>query len=81
MSNRKVPRMTRGHYIFIADALSEMADSYGLDKEQIANSFASRLFATNPRFNKSRFVDRVTNRNVKQLKEAAKRMRDMDRAA
>lgn len=59
----KVPRMTRGHYQFIADTLGEIAESYGIPKEALANSFANRLVMTNPRFKRDRFVNRVTNFN------------------
>ena len=75
MSERKVPRMTRGHYIFIAEAIGEMADSFGVDKEAMANGMAIRLHSTNPRFNKQRFIDRVMNYNVRRLNEAAREMR------
>lgn len=75
MANRKVPRMTRGHYNFIADTIAEIASDKDLPANVLAIEFANRLHATNPRFSKSRFIDYVSDYNVRKLKQAAKEMR------
>ena len=75
MAKRKVPRMTRGHYNFIADTIAQIAQDKHLPANIMAVEFANRLCTTNPRFNKDRFIDYVSNYNVRQLKKAAKEMR------
>jgi len=79
MSNRKVPRMTRGHYNMIADVIGNL--NFKEDQKVfIARVFADRLSETNPRFSKDRFIDYVTNTNVRKLKQAAKAMRAYDKS-
>lgn len=52
LNTRRVPRMSRAHYQLIADVLRDAAD---LDKA--VDIFARELKATNPRFDRDRFVD------------------------
>lgn len=89
-ASRKVPRMTRGHYNFIADTLAEIASDDELMKclssgcnpgNVLAIEFANRLAETNPRFSKGRFIDYVSDYNVRKLKAAAKQMREVGKAA
>ena len=52
--NNKPPRMTRAHYLFIADTLGPMV-SWPSQIQTIADELAR----TNPRFNRERFINRA----------------------
>ena len=50
----KAPKMTRAHYIFIADIIAPQV-AWPTQLVEIANE----LKATNPKFNKERFLNRA----------------------
>lgn len=49
------PRMTRGHYEFIADTMGPL-----VEWPSHLHSIADELAKTNPRFNRDRFIARAT---------------------
>lgn len=88
--SRKVPKMSRGHFILIADTINKypVKDS---EKLFLAEMFADELRATNVNFKRERFVTRATRPhktpqdyaaeisalNAKMLRKTAKEMRAM----
>jgi hypothetical protein len=86
---RKVPRMTRGHYQFIADTLNKYSAK---PSEQLflAELFAGDLAQTNPRFKRDMFiaratkphktvqdyVDEITDKNVADLRAMSKKLKE-----
>lgn len=55
----KTPTMTRAHFQFIADTIAAMPDfapTLRAQKESTARSFADALRATNPRFDREKFL-------------------------
>lgn len=87
---RKVPRMTRGHYILIADTINKLCFKPE-QKKFIAEVFADELRATNCNFKRERFMERackphktpqeyaedMAKRNAAMLRRTAKQMRAM----
>jgi hypothetical protein len=49
---RGAPAMTRCHFAFIASVIASLSD----DRQSVAHAFAARLAATNPRFDRERFL-------------------------
>lgn len=85
---RKVPRMSRGHYVFIADTLNKYSAKSG-EQLFLAELFADELARTNPRFDRGRFitratrphktvqdyVDEISDKNVAALREASRKLK------
>ncbi len=56
----KTPTMTKSHFQFIADTIAEMPDhapTLRAQKESAARAFADKLPATNPKFDREKFLE------------------------
>jgi len=53
----RTPRMSRAHFQLIAEVIRDVPNMSSADRGDIARAFADRLVATNPAFNRERFID------------------------
>lgn len=60
MRTSTVPKMTRQHFEFIADTIQRLQWASKIDLPYVAQVFADELAATNPNFNRDKFIRRAT---------------------